>query len=325
MAVISGRKISYGIGKETTRGTSVAPAYGIAHLDGDFKPRAEKVINDSAIGVLADANDSALVKEWAEGDLTSKFTPDAGGLLLLAGFGNVVTSDNVDANAIVKDHLFTMSENNQHPSFTLVRKEANKNERYALATCRKWEMEVMVGEYVKVTTGWISKKGVTGTDNITYLNDTEFVPKYAALRRAANVAGLTGGTDTKVRRFKVTIEKTVADDYVFGSTSPDDFFVTQYAITGEIELRYETTGEYDLYAGDTKNALRLSLVNTDVTIGTAARPGLVLQMPTISATEWDVDQGKDAVVMQTVGIKGLYDVATAQAIQATLTNTVAAY
>lgn len=325
MSVISGRKIAYAIGKETVRGTSVAPAYGIAHLDGDFKPRVEKAINDSSIGVLADANDSAVVKEWAEGDLTSKFTPDAGGLLLLAGFGNVVTSDNADANAIVKDHLFTMSENNQHPSFTLVRKEANKNERYSLATCRKWEMEVVVGEYVKVTTGWIAKKGATGADTVTFIDEPEFVPKYAALRRAANVAGLAGGSDTKVRRFRVTIEKTVADDYVFGSNSPDDFFVTQYAVTGEMELRYETTSEYDLYAGDTKNALRLSLVNTDVTIGTAARPGLVLQLPKLSATEWDVDQGKDAVVMQTVGIKGLFDIATAQAIQAILTNTVASY
>lgn len=328
MGVISGRKIGYAIAREgigAGRGVAVAPTHGIPHLDGDFKPRGEKIINDSSIGVLANANGAAIVKEWAEGDITSKFTPNAGGLLLLAGFGTVVTSDNADVNAIVKDHLFTMSEANVHPSFTLVRKEENQNKRYALATCRSWEMEVVVGEYVKVTTSWVAKDGVVNTDVITYADEVEFTPKYAALRRAANIAALGAAADLKVRRFRVKIEKTVADDYVFGSNSPDEFYVTEYNVGGEIEQRYENLDHYNLYKSNDTAALRLTLKNTDVVIGTAANPGLVLQLPAVTLDEWDVDQGKDAVVAQTVGFKGLFSLADAQAIQAVLTNTQANY
>lgn len=324
MSVLSGRKIGYAIGREGvggSRGVAVAPTHGIPHIDGDFKPRGEKIINDSSIGVLANANGAAIVKEWAEGDITSKFTPNAGGLLLLAGFGNVVSSDHADANAAVRSHLFTMSEDNLHPSFTLVRKEANQNKRYALGTCRSWEMEVVVGEYVKVTTSWIAKDGVVDVDTITYAEEAEFTPKYAMLKRAATIAGFGAADPLKVRRFRVKIEKTVADDYVFGSNSPDEFYVTEYNVGGEIEQRYENLEHYELYKSDSTAALQLTLENTDVNIGAAAHPGLVLQLPAVTLDEWDLDQGKDAVVSQTVGFKGLFSIAEAQAIQAVLTNT----
>lgn len=323
--VLSGRKIGFAIGLEGARGVAVGPQYGLPHLDSDFKPRREKVINDSAIGVLARDNDAAVVKEWAEGDVNVKFTPNGGGLLLLAGFGSVVSAANADVSGVVADHTFSMSDLNEQVSLTMVRKETNANERYPMATLRKWELEVVVGEYIKTNTGIISKAEVTGTDVIAFATETEFTPKYATLKRAANLAGLAAATPIKARRFRVTIEKTVEPDYVFGSNSPDNIFVQEYTVSGEMELRYESREHYDLYKADTKNALELDVVNTDVTIGTAARPRLRLQLPTISVDEWDVDQAKDSIVTQTVGFKGLYDLATARAIQALLTNTVMTY
>lgn len=325
MGVLSGRKIGYAGGKETTRGTAVAPTYGFHHLEGDFKDRAEKIINDSAIGVLANANDAQIVKEWAEGDIATKFNVDSGGLMMLAAFGNVSSVAKAAPNASVYDHTFTMQESNEPRTLTLVRKEDNMNKRYAMAMCRKWEIEVVVGEYVRVNTSWISKKGVTGVDTVTFALEKDFTPKYATLKRAANVAGLAGATPLKPRRFRLAIEKTVEPDYVFGSNDPDNIFLQEYNVGGEIEIRYEDTSLYDLYRTDTKNALQLTLLNTDVTIGTSANPGLVLQTPTVAVDEWDVDQGKGDIVIQTLGFKGLFSIADAQAVQAILTNLVAAY
>ena len=48
MPEFSGRKISVGIGKETTRGTAVAPSYWVKHLDIDFQNKIEKIFNESA-------------------------------------------------------------------------------------------------------------------------------------------------------------------------------------------------------------------------------------------------------------------------------------
>lgn len=49
MPKISGRKIAVGFGKETTRGTAVAPSLWYPRVDMDFDEKIESVENESSI------------------------------------------------------------------------------------------------------------------------------------------------------------------------------------------------------------------------------------------------------------------------------------
>ena len=327
MSEYTGRKISFGIAREAVRGTAETAAdYWLNHMSLGFYPRADKVVNESALGVLHKDNDSALMSTWAEGDFEMKAGDQSVGMLLLGGFGSVSTGDNPDANAAVKDHTFTFDQSNQPQSFTFFRKDPNVNEAFALGMFDTLEFNAELGGWVMVTGSLMAKAAEASSATVARISENEFKPKHIGLRLAANVAGLAGATDmATLQSVRLTINRNIDRDYALGSQDPYDISVREIEISGEFVVRHTDAALLDNFLADDHQAMRLSIVNSDVTIGDAANPGLVFTLPKVSFDNWEIGQDLGDKVNQTVGFRGLYDTTAASAMSAVLTNTVASY
>jgi hypothetical protein len=322
----TGRKVAVGIARETTRGTAVVPAYWINHLSQSIVPRTEKVMNESALGVLSTFNDSTQVYEWAEGSIEAKLSATSGGLVLLGAFGTVNSALNADASEDVYDHTFTLSNSNSPQSLTITRKDDVDNRAYPLGMINNFELNMELGDYIKFTADFLASSGSSSTANVSRIEEVEFKPKYASVKMAANLAGLSGATAlATVQSFRITVNRNVERDHEAGSNAPYDISVRGIEVNGEIVLRYENATQRDAYLNDTKRAMEISIVNTDETIGTAANPSLTFTMPKVTLEDWNLDQALDDKVTQTLGFQALYDVSEAEQVEAVLTNLVASY
>lgn len=327
MSEYSGRKVSFGIAKEAVRGTAETAAdYWLNHMSLGFYPRAEKAVNESALGVLEKHNDSTTMHRWGEGDFEMKVGDQSLGAILHAAMGSVVTSDNADSNAAVKDHTFSFSQSNSPASYTLFRKDPNVNEAYPLGMISELEINSELGEWLMVNGTFISKGPVSSAATVARITETEFKPKHINLRLAANLAGLDAADDVaSIQSLRLTIDRSVERDHQHGDDEPYDISVREIEISGEIVLRHSDASLQDLFLDDTQRAVRISIINDDVTIGAAAHPSLVIELPKVSFDNWELDQGLSDKVNQTLAFKGLYDVSEAAALTAVLTNTVASY
>lgn len=325
MADFSGRKISVGIGKETVRGTAVAPAYWVKHLDLDFQNKVEKIFNESAIGVLDKYSQVEVVKEWAEGKLEGKVTDKTFGLILASLFGAVPVSVQ-RATEGVYDHTYAQNQTNNGLSLTIARKDANSDKRYALAVLNKIDIECVVGEFIKFSAEYISKKGTTVANTVAYVAENEFVPKNAIVKFATNLAGIAGATAVPVKSFKLSIERSVEPYFAFGTNEPVEIYNQEFEVKGDMVLRYSDTAYETLWTGNASQAVDLDIINTGVVIGTgASNPAVKFTLPEANVSEWEIDQSKDKMVEQTVGFQGLYNLAATASLTARLTNTIVSY
>ena len=323
----TGRKVSVGLAREAVRGTAETSAdYWINHLSQSITPQTEKVMNESAVGVLSTFNDSTGVYEWAEGSIEQKLSDESAGLMLLGAFGTVNSAANADASEDVYDHTFTLSNSNSPQSLTVIRRDAVSNKAYPLGMINNYDLEMELGDYIKHTADFITAPGVTSTATVTRIKENEFKPKYAGVKFAANLAGLSGASNLgTVQSFRITLNRNVERDHEAGSNAPYDISVRGIEVSGELVLRYDSNVQEVAYLDDVKRAMEISIVNTDETIGTSANPGLVFTAPKVTLESWDLDQTLDDKVTQTIGFQALYDVDEASQIEAVLTNLVATY
>lgn len=327
MSEYTGRKVSFGLKKEAVRGTAETSAtFWLNHLSLGFYARAEKALNESAMGVLHKQNDSTTMHRWGEGDFEMKAGDQTIGALLHATMGSVSTADNADTNPAVKDHTFTFDQSNSPASYTFFRKDPNVNEAYALGMVSQLELNSELGSWLKLSGTVITKPAAASTATVARIDETEFKPKHMAVRLASNVAGLAGATDiATIQSLRLTIDRGVDRDHQHGTDTPYDISVREIEISGEIVLRHDGSTHMDNFLNDVQQAMRISIVNTDVTIGASARPGLVITLPKVTFDDWQLDQGLGDKVNQTIGFKALFDTTTSSAMSIVLTNTVASY
>ncbi len=320
-----GRRISYGAAKETTRGTAAASAaFWLPHLEADFQDKQTKALNDSALGVIDKNNDSIVTEEWAEGKLAGKVQNESFGLILLAALGSV--SSAAGSAAGTYKHTFDRNNTNLVPSLTLYRKDPTNDVRFVLSVLKSLEIEIVTGEYVKYTANFISRKGATTTNTVSFLaTEAEFTSKYGALKLAANVTGLTGATAASIKSAKIKIEREAEAYYEVGSVTPAEIHNKTFDVTVEVEKRYSDNTYKDAAHNNTKQALSLALVNTDDVIGTGGQPSLTFTMPKVVVSEWELDQGLNDVVMESFTLQGLFSLSYGYQLRAELVNTTATY
>lgn len=325
MADFSGRKVSIGLAPEATRGTPTAAASWVQQLDADFFNKSDKIINESVVGVLNSGSASEVVRDWAEGKIDGKVLDKGFGYLLYAALGQVSSAANPDASGSVKDHTFTQSQSNTPKTFTVTRKDGNGDKQYALGTLKSLEITVVVGEFVQYSSEGVTRKGAVSSSTVAYALENEFKAKYATVKMAANVAGLGAATAIPVRSIKLKFTRKTNPYFVVGSNDPSDIFVEEFSTTGEMTLRYTDTTYEVAHFNNTIQALLIDLQNTDVTLGTSARPRLQLTLPRVTTTDFNLDQKRDAIVEQTIALRGLFDPGSGAEVTAVLTNQQASY
>lgn len=315
-----GRKISVGFGKETVRGTSVAPTAWFPKTNLSYDEKTESIEDESSVGVIMGSSDAQLVKRFSEGAIEGHLMVNSLALPFLSLFGAVNTTT---PSAGAYKHSFTLSNTNQSPSLTIGMDDGVQDYQFPNAVIDKMKIKVEAGKFVEVTTDFVGKKGETATLTPSFSTDYVLLAKYASLKVAANLAGLTGATALAVKSFEITISKKVEAQESVGSIDPTDFLNTVASIEGSIEAIYEDEATYKAVAlALTQKAVRLEITDTGTTIGASSNPSLRIDLAKAKFTEWSRKTGNNEVVTQSVGFKGLYSLSDAQAIVAELTNTV---
>ena len=324
MPEVSGRKISVGIGKETTRGTAVSPAFWLQQDELSFQKRVKKEAHQGVIGVLDKQSFMDIVQEYADGAIGGNVLDRSFGLILLATLGSISTALK-GGESVVYNHTITQNQSNTGQSLTIVRKDANGDLRYALATAKSLEIKMEQGQYVKFTFETVSKKGASATSTVSYSAENAFTSKHVTVKMASAVAGLGAATAIPVRSFTLKIDRDAEPYFVAGSNDVNEIISTGFQVSGEMVLRYTDTTYEALRDNDTDQAVSFTMANTDVTIGTSSNPTIVLTLPKVTLSEWDLDQSRDNVTEQTIGLTGNYSIADTKQIDAVVTNTTASY
>lgn len=321
MADFIGRKVAVGIGKETVRGTAVAPTFFVRHLSLDFKKKGESIQNESALGVREKFSDSEIVKEWAEGKLEGKVNHKSIGLILLGAFGSVVTA----AQGSGFKHTFSIDQSNTPQSLTITRKDPVTDRRHALAMIKSLEVTIEAGEYVKFSADIVAKKGATATSTVAYVQEYEFTSKDAYVKFADNVAGLAGATNAAIKSAKVTLDLGVDPYFEVGSNDPAEIHAGAVEVTGEVVARYSDSSYEDMYYTHTKKAVLIGIKNTAVDLGAGLNPSLEFTLEQARVNDYDTSNDLDGIVEQTMGITGEFSTSTAKAVTAVLVNDVTSY
>ena len=129
MAKFIGRKLNVGIGKETVRGTSVAPSFWLPKMELEIDDVVEQAINESSVGVIEDAENAEITLKKSAGTLSGRVNNDSFGLWLLACLGSEAAPALVGGETIVYDHSFSVGQNAQHASLTIGVDDENGDSR----------------------------------------------------------------------------------------------------------------------------------------------------------------------------------------------------
>lgn len=118
------------IGKESTRGTRVAPTYGLKWSNNTLVDKTMMAIDESRNGIIADSRNSNVVGTYLEGDIGMPVRDQSIGLLLYSLMGGL-------ASAIVEttayEHTLTLTNSNQHQSISIHKKDPQGGHDHANA------------------------------------------------------------------------------------------------------------------------------------------------------------------------------------------------
>lgn len=320
-----GRRVSVGVGLETTPGTEVAPTDWFSQMKLGLQRKTKTIQNESGMGRIEKFNDSAIVEQWAEGTLDGKVRDTTIGYLLKNIFGTVVSTDNADSDATIKDHTFDVANTNSPPTITFVRKDPLSNRRHGLGTLDNLDITVDQGGWAMVSANVKAKVGTTNTDTATYVNENEFTSKHVNVKFASTVGGLTGATAIKTKSLKLSIVRPCELFVPFGTIDPSDITGSTWELSGEVTLQYTDTTLETLWAALTTQAMSIALKNTDVVIGAAANPSLTFTMPRVKLMTFNMSDDMDGVIEQTVGFTAELDLTAGYLARAVLVNAKASY
>lgn len=322
MSKFIGSRIDLGIGKETVRGTAVAPGYWLRPSEFSVDERVIKSLDESSRNLIEDSIDSQVVGKFAEGSFSLPIRDKSFGLLLLSMFGSVADAT---VETGVYDHTYSVQQSNQHQSLSVHLKEANAGKDYALSMLTEMEFAVELEKHAMAKFGFRSKGGASFSRTATYVSENIFLPTMGDVRFAANLAGLGAASAIKIRQISLKVSKNVEDDRALGDANQQDILNRQFQAEGEITLVYDDQSYVTNLNGNTAQALRVDLTNTGVTIGSTSNPRVRFELAKVLLEEVSRSFGKGDIVLQTLKFKGFYSESDSSMISAVLRNTVASY
>lgn len=314
------RKIVVGVGKEATRWTVASITKWIPKANLDYENKSEKIIDESAIGVIEDSFEWHVAKQRSEWTLEINMYSESIGFLLLSLFGGASTSW---ANPYT--HVFEVENNNQHQSLTLWLADDTQDRRFALAMVESVEINASLQDFVKVSTTFKAKKSADATLTPSFSQETAFISKHVKAKIASDLAWLAWAWFIKVKSVQLQIAKNLEDDDILWSVEPDDFCNTFFAVTGSIELLREDETHLDTYMDGVKQALRIQIADPDVDLWAGVNPSLTFDLAKVILTEFWKVQDNNGLVKQSLTFKGLYSMSDTKMINATLINSTSTY
>ena len=324
-----GRLIQFGIAKETVRGTPEAAAsYWIPFSELDFNEKYNLVNDEQSRGVIEDTVGQSKSKEWSEGSIKAPIADKHFPLILFSILGSLSTGDNADSDPTVKDHTITVAQSSQHQALSLFVDDplAAQDYKHGNGSVTSLEMHYELNKFLDYTLGLKAKKGTSAVLTPASTSENRFLSQHLSFKLAASYSGLTAASAMNIRSLSLKIDHNIEDDDVLGSSSPADFLNKQFSIEGTLEATWNNETDFKTAAlATTPKAMRIDLINPDITIGASAHPEIRIDLAKVIFKEITRPVKINDIVRQTLSFKAHYSLTDSLMISALATNTVASY
>lgn len=327
-----GKQIQVGVAQESTRGTAKTSAsYWLPVDDWSIEERFENAIDSQTYGLVEDNVSQTRVKNVVEGEIRMPVTGTTAAIFFHSLFGSCTAVLHA-AETVVFDNTVAVLQGVQHKSLTMFVHDpiptasgATADYTHANAIVSKIDIDYSLGNFVMMNTSF---RAITGSAAAvvfvpSQIIEPRFVPQYMTFKVATTYSGLGAASAIKIKSAKVTISSPVDDDDVLGQTSPRDFLNKEFSVEGTIEAIWQNETDFKSSAlANTSKAMRLDLVNSDVTIGSATNPQFRLDLAKVFFTEFSRPIKIKDVVYQTVNFKAAYSTTDSFMAKALFVNTV---
>jgi len=303
MSKFIGKRLSVGIGKELTRGRDVAPTFWLNALAFNHEDKVNKARAAGISGGIWGDTAALVTTKWAEGDIEAEMGDASFGLILLATLG---TSTPAVFSGAVK-HTYTLQNDNIHDSLTIVAKDPDRDLVFELSMLESLRIEFVPDDLVKYTASFKSRSSAAGSNTASYTAENKFLGRHLAFKYADATADLDAASAICLQRLVLTFEKNLQEIDCLGTVQKKDILNKLFNISMELDLLYEDDVEKNLMmTSGTYQAVRIDLVNKDVTIGTT-NPAFRLDLSKCDFEGWEADYAMGDIVNQRITANALYD------------------
>lgn len=320
------RQISVGFGKESTRGTAVAPTIWYPKTTLDFDEKIETIIDESAMWIKVKGQDLDVIKRTGEWSIEGLVRINSIWLLLLNVLWKVTTTELSAWNAY--NHKFEIENANISPSLTIWIDEPNGDYSFPLAMISSLTVSAKIWEYVTVSADFKSKKWETATHTATFSDtDYKFSARHSLFKIADNLAGLSWASGACVEMFEITIAKAMEEEFCLNNwIDLGDQIDWAFEITWSIVAVFkdETSYKNTALAGSYK-AMELKLEDTNIDLWGTNYPTVDITLPKIAFTDYGREKGNDWTVKQNLWFVALHDITSWKAIEINVVNSTSAY
>ena len=318
-----GRRVSVGYAKETVRGTYAAPTYWEKQASLVLDEDVEIALDSNAFGSIEDAQDQHITNKWVKGEVTANVKDKSFGLLTGLTLGTDTPAAQGAPNAAVYDHVITVLESNQHPSFSVGFIDPVASYGFTNCMVDSLALDYELGKFFNYKLGFLGQAGATQSPTASYVTENYFLPQHGTFKQASLVSGLAGASATTIKKFALNIKKNIERDSVLGSIAPSDFLNKQLEVTGDLEAYFQNEADFKTnFLADTSQAMLLNVINSDVTLATSSHPQVQFQISKTKFISLGRDMGINNIVKQKVAFKALYDSVTTSMLKATISNLV---
>ena len=299
-----GRRLKVGIGKEAVRGTGVAPTHWLNCLSFNHADKVNKARLEGILGNITGGNQSLVTRKWAEGDMEVELGDKSFGLILLALLGTV--SSAVEETTAYK-HTFSLQDDNQHDSLSIQTDDPIGDLIFELSMIDNLTLTITPDDVVKYSVTFKSKNSAGSVVTSSYAGENRFLGRYLTFKLGALTGNLNAASGISLKTLTINFAKNTELDNVLGTVQPEDILNKLFSISGDLELNYEDRTWRDYMLNGDYKALRIDLVNSDVTIGASSHPTFRIDLSRCDFDAWEPQYPINDISTQKITFTALYD------------------
>jgi hypothetical protein len=293
-----GRRITAGICKEATRGTTPGDPtiYWLRLLAQNHKDQVEYVDSQASLGTVVEFSDSEPNKEFGEGGAELELDYNSIPLLLYSLLGDI-ESDEIGATEVY-EHTITIDEDAQRQSLSYFVDEPVSDKVFPLFCVGSLEFDFNLTDRPSVTVGAMSRKSAAGDSTPVFAEPNLFRPKDVKFYYADTVAGLGAGTEVKLKSLSLNFDTNMEADDVLGEGQPEDFLGKQLTTSASIEFLHRNETLKGFFRAGTPKAIRIVIENESIDFPGSEHPKIVFDFAKCYFKEWDEDNSRDDLKTQ---------------------------
>jgi hypothetical protein len=224
-------------------------------------------------------------------------------------------------DSAIRAHIFQLLNTNNHPAYTLWSKDDVETLKAAYGMLDQLDLMQKVDDYMHFKSAWSAKKKATDTASPAYTAENPFLGKHCSVAFDNALSGLDAASPTPLSEVNLTLKMNVKDYQAFGAgTDITSQHNQQFGIVGDLAAIFNSVTLRDYVSNSTKKAMRVELINTDATIGSASNPMLTIDLAQCSFADWSEEGGLDDLSMQKLGFESELSLTDGEAITAILLN-----